>query len=168
MWVWLCEGKLKLKIAHFRLPSASQKCACLSSLIFLLDRWITSETFHDVQNANSRCTGHATMSTERGNYLLITVRAPFLAIDRAKPKNPFAIVVWKLLVTERGMENSGDVLHGILLKNTVPTRVKHCAFIALQKFYSDHCLKRFCEFPGIFRFRFFSKKTNPHSLQQSS
>ena len=134
----------------------------------LVDRWTTSETFHDVQNANSHCTGHATMSTERGNYLLITVRAPFLAIDRAKPKNPFAIVVWKLLVTERGMENSGDVLHGILLKNTVPTRVKHCAFIALQKFYSDHCLKRFCEFPGIFRFRFFSKKTNPHSLQQSS
>ena len=33
MWMWLCEGKLKVKIAHFRLPSASQKRACLSSLI---------------------------------------------------------------------------------------------------------------------------------------
>ena len=32
MWMWLCEGKLKVKIAHFRLPSASQKRACLSSL----------------------------------------------------------------------------------------------------------------------------------------
>ena len=46
----------------------------------LLDRWITSETFHDVQNANRRCTGHITMSTARGNYRLITVHAPFLAI----------------------------------------------------------------------------------------
>ena len=35
-----CEDKLKGKTAHFRLPSASQKRACLSSLIilFLLDR----------------------------------------------------------------------------------------------------------------------------------
>ena len=33
MWMWLCEGKLTVKIAHFRLPSASQKRACLSSLI---------------------------------------------------------------------------------------------------------------------------------------
>ena len=41
---------------------------------------ITSETFHDVQNANRRCTGHATMSTERASNRLITVHAPFLAI----------------------------------------------------------------------------------------
>ena len=39
----------------------------------LVDSWITSETFHDVQSANRRCTGHATMSTERGSYRLITV-----------------------------------------------------------------------------------------------
>ena len=47
---------------------------------FFLDRRITSETFHDVQNANRRCTGHATMSTERASNRLITVHAPFLAI----------------------------------------------------------------------------------------
>ena len=29
----LCENRLKGKTAHFRLPSASQKRACLSSLI---------------------------------------------------------------------------------------------------------------------------------------
>ena len=29
----MCESKLKLKSVHFRLPSASQKRACLSSLI---------------------------------------------------------------------------------------------------------------------------------------
>ena len=29
MWMWLCEGKLKVKTAHFRLPFASQKRACL-------------------------------------------------------------------------------------------------------------------------------------------
>ena len=61
----------------------------ISTLLFLVAekanrvlvyRWIISETFHDVQNVNRRCTGHATMSTERGNYRLITVHAPFLAI----------------------------------------------------------------------------------------
>ena len=31
--MWLCEGKLKVKTAHFRLSSASQKRSCLSSLI---------------------------------------------------------------------------------------------------------------------------------------
>ena len=31
--MWLCEGKLKGKTAHFRSPSASQKRACLSSLM---------------------------------------------------------------------------------------------------------------------------------------
>ena len=41
---------------------------------------ITSENFLDVRNANRRCTGHATMSTERGNYRLITVHAPFPTI----------------------------------------------------------------------------------------
>ena len=31
MWIWLYEDKLKVKVAHFWLPSASQKRACLSS-----------------------------------------------------------------------------------------------------------------------------------------
>ena len=31
--MWLCEGKLKVKIAHFQLTSASQKRAYLSSLL---------------------------------------------------------------------------------------------------------------------------------------
>ena len=31
--MWFCEDKLKGKTAHFRLPSASQKRACLSSLL---------------------------------------------------------------------------------------------------------------------------------------
>ena len=33
MQIWSCEDKLKGKTAHFRLPSASQKRACLSSLL---------------------------------------------------------------------------------------------------------------------------------------
>ena len=33
MWIWLCADKLKVKVAHFRLPSASQKRAYLSSLV---------------------------------------------------------------------------------------------------------------------------------------
>ena len=34
--MWLCKDKLKEKTAHFRLPSASQKRACLSSLITII------------------------------------------------------------------------------------------------------------------------------------
>ena len=33
MWMWLCEGKLKVKTAHFRLPSVSQKRACPESVL---------------------------------------------------------------------------------------------------------------------------------------
>ena len=32
-WMWLCEGKLKVKRTHLRLPFVSQKHACLSSLL---------------------------------------------------------------------------------------------------------------------------------------
>ena len=31
MRMWLCEGKLKVKMSHFQLPSAPQKRACLKS-----------------------------------------------------------------------------------------------------------------------------------------
>ena len=34
--MWLCEGKLKAKIAQFRLPSASHKTRVLSSLMTAL------------------------------------------------------------------------------------------------------------------------------------
>ena len=34
----LSEGKLKVRITHFRLPSASQKRVCLSYLIFAPER----------------------------------------------------------------------------------------------------------------------------------
>ena len=46
----------------------------------LVHRCITSETFHNVQNANRRCTSHSIMLTERGNYGLIPMHALFLAI----------------------------------------------------------------------------------------
>ena len=72
-----------------------------------------------MQNANRRCTGHATMATERGNYRLIAVHAP------------------------------------------VPTRVAHCAFIALQKFHSKHRPKHFCEFPNNILFSFLLRKNKP-------
>ena len=32
IWMWLCDGKLKVKIADFRLPSPSQKRAILIKL----------------------------------------------------------------------------------------------------------------------------------------
>ena len=36
MRMWLCEGEREVKLAHFRLPSASQKRSCLSSLLILI------------------------------------------------------------------------------------------------------------------------------------
>ena len=65
------------------------------------------------------------MSTEGGNYRLITVHAPFPIIAP----------------TDRRLKIQEDVLRGILPKLTVPTSVTHCAFIALQKFY-DHRLSQ--------------------------
>ena len=94
-----------------------------------------------MQNANRRCTGHATMSTERGNYRLITVHAPFLAIA---PNQSLT-----------GDEKFREMFSmEFLPRNTVPTRVTHCAFIALQNFHSDHCPKHFCEFPNNISFSF--------------
>ena len=46
-------------------------------------------------------------------------------------------------------------------KKTVPTRISHCAVIALQKFHSDHCLKHFCEFPNNISFSFLLQKNKP-------
>ena len=42
----LCEDKLKGKTAHFRLPSASQKRACLSSLLWAFDRDLGTARIH--------------------------------------------------------------------------------------------------------------------------
>ena len=115
--------------------------------------------FHDVQNANRRCTGHATMSTKCGNYRLITVHAPFPTI--APNQTSLSNCCWKPWVTDRRWKIQEDVLHEILPKIIVPTRVTHCAFIALWKFYSDHCLKPFCEFPHSISFSFLLQKIRP-------
>ena len=64
---------------------------------------------------------------------------------RAKPKIPQQLLCGSLESLTGNGKLQGDVLHGILPKNTVPTRVTHYAFIALQNFHSDHCLKHFCE-----------------------
>ena len=45
-----------------------------------------------MQNANHRCTGHATMSTERAHDRLITEHVLFLSCYRAKPKCNFAVL----------------------------------------------------------------------------
>ena len=124
----------------------------------LVDRWIT---FHDVQNpANRRCTGHATMSTERGNYGLITVHAPFLLSDQTK--NPLAIFVWKPWVTVQRWKRKMCSME--FYQKILYLRVTHRAFIALQKFYSDHCLKYFCEFPNNISFSFLLQKKQTHTV----
>ena len=49
-------------------------------------------------------------------------------------------------------------------KNTVPTRVTHCAFITLQKFHTNHCLKHFCELPNNISFSFLLQKKQTHTI----
>ena len=51
MWICLCEAKLKVKTAHFRLPSASQKIACLSSLHWARPFHIIFKRAHRVENS---------------------------------------------------------------------------------------------------------------------
>ena len=83
-------------------------------------------------------------------------------------KNPLAIVVWMPRVTDQRWKIQGDVLHGILPKNALPTRVTHFSFIVLQKFYSDHYLKYFCEFPNNISFLFLLQKNKPTHVQSAT
>ena len=55
-------------------------------LVFLLDRWITSETFHDIC-ANRCCTGHATMSTTVSNIFANSLTS-FRFLFFSKTTNP--------------------------------------------------------------------------------
>ena len=58
-----CEGKLKVKIAHFRLPSASQKRACLSSL--LTKRIAASGDENIVRSRDAQCNTEESPYAER-------------------------------------------------------------------------------------------------------
>ena len=53
--MWLREDKLKGKTGHFRLPSASQKRACLSSLIGTLRATTATPTKPSPQNITLHC-----------------------------------------------------------------------------------------------------------------
>ena len=59
--MWLCEDKAKGKTAHFRLPFASQKRACLRSLLLRCEA--TGNLFYWCRNITRRIQGNAT--TER-------------------------------------------------------------------------------------------------------
>ena len=133
----------------------------------LVDRWITSETFHDVQNANRRCTSHATMSTERWNYRLIPVHALFLAIG--PNQKSLSNCCMKALSHWPEMKNSGRCAPWNFTK-------KYCTDTChTLRVYSPPkvLLRPFSQiFLGIPKQYFVSvsspKETNPHSLQQSS
>ena len=82
---------------------------------------------------------------------------------------PLAINVWKPWVTERKWKIQGDVLHEVLPK-TLHLHVSHTARLSPPKSSTPTTVSTIlANSPTIFRFLFFSKKTNPHSrLQQSS
>ena len=120
------------------------------------------------KNANRRCTGHATMSTERGNYGLITVHVPFLAIG---PNQKFlnnccmeALSHWP------EMKISGRCAPRNFTKKYC-TYVSHTARLQPSKSSTPTIVSntsRFANSQTIVCFYFFSKETNPDSLQQSS
>ena len=133
----------------------------------LVDRWITSEIFHDVQNANRCCAGHATMSTECGSNISANYSATTFPCYRVKPKNPLAIVVWKPWVTGRRWKIRGSP--GSFYR-------KFCTYMShfilrlspSESYTLTTVSNNFANYQTIFHFLFFSKNTNPHNLLQSS
>ena len=76
--MWLCEDKLKGKTAHFRLPFASRKRACLSSLIFCpLDVFneVPSTIWNSVRHVAgtkyppTRCCSYTNISSHEGTLM---------------------------------------------------------------------------------------------------
>ena len=98
------------------------------------------------------------MSTERGNYQLITVHAPFLAV--APNQKSLSNCCMEALSHWPEKKNSGRCSPWNFTK-------KYCAYMchtlcaALQKFHSNHCLKYFCEFPNNISFSFLLQKNKP-------
>ena len=113
-----------------------------------------------MQNANRRCTGHATMSTKHGNYRLITVHAPFPTIT-PNGKSLSDCCMEALTESLTGEKFRKVFSMEFYQKLLLPTSVTRCAFIALRKFYSDHSIKHFCEFPNNIWFLFLLQKVKP-------
>ena len=67
-----CEDKLKGETAHFRLPSASQKRTCLSSLIFL-ERW-GYVLFFEFRKARNLCQAGRTSINPRKIQLAFLIK----------------------------------------------------------------------------------------------
>ena len=124
----------------------------------LVDRWITSETFHDVQSANRRCTSHATMWAERGNYRFITVHAPFLAIG--PNQKSLSNCYMEALSHWPEMKNSGRCALWNFTKKCC-TYTCHTLLVYSPPKVLHHCLKYFCEFPNNLSVSFLLQKNKP-------
>ena len=84
MWIWLCEDKLKVKVGDFRLPSASQKRACLNSLLDPRPRhWTRDRDFGP---------------TTRDPRLLVKLVCEVRRSDKCSSISIFAVIYLKLLV----------------------------------------------------------------------
>ena len=98
---WPIQRNGKVVVKNFRKkystkPRKSQAlkyCFCLRGKLVEYPRLLLisprslSNFWNFARYANRRCTGHATMSTQRGNDRLITVHAPFLVLAIAPWRN---------------------------------------------------------------------------------
>ena len=126
----------------------------------LVDRWITSEIFHDVQNANRCCAGHATMSTERGSNISANYSVTTFPCYRVKPKKTLSNCCMETLSHWPEMKNSGFSMK-FLQKILYLHESLHSAFITLRKLHTDHCVKQFRELPNNISFSFLLQKHKP-------
>ena len=107
------------------------------------------------------------MSTERGNYRLITVHASFLAI--APNQKSLSNYCMKALSHLLEIKNSGRCSPWNFTKKLLYLHVSRTARLEPSKISTPTIVSNiFANSQTIFRFRFFSNKTKPHSLQQSS
>ena len=88
------------------------------------------------------------------NYGLITVHAPFLAIGpNQKSLSNYCMESPESLTRD---EKFWEMCSMEFYQKILYLQVPHTA---LQKFYSDHCLKYFCEFPNNISFSFLLQKS---------
>ena len=99
------------------------------------------------------------MSTEHGNYRLITVKVPVLAIA-PNQKSLSNLLLYGSPKSLTRNEKFREMFSMEFYQKILYLHLSHTS----QKFHSDHCLKHFCEFPNNISFSFLLQKTQTHTV----
>ena len=117
----LCEDKIKRKTAHFRLPSASQKRGCLSSLLTWCEDFCFAANISLTINSgiNATCPEPApkenlTECNDRRQVCLSGVRQvictylnTYVVILKVERSDYFVIVIWNEVTGYHGFNSCG-------------------------------------------------------------